>query len=204
MGDTYLNKDSLKLYILKERFVEVSTTDWWIWYIRALHHVCGASFLISGNVYGIQDLFMHLGLAVLRKHLTGDYRQMFTGVWLPLWSDVILIWYHYIVTGMLVTIFNWWMSSKDMKLRILIKEALVVFHWLTFRVEHILCWANLHNTKYVLFYQVAPWCSGYHYCTTSFNKVWTRILRRFKSCSGRVGDLRWWESLTMFPAANKA
>ena len=26
----------------------------------------------------------------------------------------------------------------------------------------------------------------YHYCTTSFNKVWTRILRRFKPCSWRV------------------
>ena len=42
-----------------------------------------------------------------------------------------------------------------------------------------------------------PWCSGYHYCTTSFNKVWTQILRRFKPCSRRVGDLRGWESLTM-------
>ena len=29
---------------------------------------------------------------------------------------------------------------------------------------------------------VAPCCSGYHYFTTSFNKVWTQILRRFQSC----------------------
>ena len=36
-----------------------------------------------------------------------------------------------------------------------------------------------------------PWYSCYHYCTTSFNKVWTQILRRFKPCSQRVGDLRW-------------
>ena len=35
---------------------------------------------------------------------------------------------------------------------------------------------------------VAPWCSGYHYCTTSFNKAWTGVLCRFKSCSRRVRD----------------
>ena len=53
-------------------------------------------------------------------------------------------------------------------------------------------------------YQVAPWCSGYRYCTTSFNKAWTQVLRRFKSCSRRVGDSRWWGSLTVVPAGNKA
>ena len=31
-----------------------------------------------------------------------------------------------------------------------------------------------------------------------------RFLRRFKSCSWRVGDSRWWGSLTMVPAGNKA
>ena len=51
---------------------------------------------------------------------------------------------------------------------------------------------------------VAPWCSGYHCCTTSLNKAWTLVLRRFKSCSRRVEDLRWWGSLTMVPAGNKA
>ena len=40
--------------------------------------------------------------------------------------------------------------------------------------------------------------------TTSFNKAWTQILRRFKSCLRRVGDSRWWGSLTMFPAWNTA
>ena len=49
-----------------------------------------------------------------------------------------------------------------------------------------------------------PWRSGYHYCTTSFSKTWTQVLRRFKSCSWRVGDSRWWGSLTMVPAGNKA
>ena len=49
-----------------------------------------------------------------------------------------------------------------------------------------------------------PWCSAYHYWTSSFNKAWTQVLHRFKSCSRRVGDSRWWGSLTMVPAGNKA
>ena len=44
----------------------------------------------------------------------------------------------------------------------------------------------------------------YDYCTTSFNKAWTRVLCRFKSSSWCIGDSRWWVSLTMFPAGNKA
>ena len=51
---------------------------------------------------------------------------------------------------------------------------------------------------------MAPWCSGYNYCTASFNKAWTQVLRRFKPCWRRVGDSRWWGSLTMVPAGNKA
>ena len=51
---------------------------------------------------------------------------------------------------------------------------------------------------------VAPWCSGYHYCTNSFNKAWAQVLRRFKSCTRCVRDSRWWGSLTMVPARNKA
>ena len=57
-----------------------------------------------------------------------------TGTWVTSWIDVILIWYHYIVICTLVTTFNWWLSSKDMKFRVLIKEVLVVFHWLTLRI----------------------------------------------------------------------
>ena len=57
-----------------------------------------------------------------------------TGTWVTSWIDFILIWYHYIVICTLVTVFNWWLSSKYMKLRVLIKEVLVMFHWLTFRV----------------------------------------------------------------------
>ena len=51
---------------------------------------------------------------------------------------------------------------------------------------------------------LVPWCRGYHCCTTSFNKAWTHVLHRFKSCSRRVRDSRWWGSLTMFPVGNKA
>ena len=51
---------------------------------------------------------------------------------------------------------------------------------------------------------VTPWCSGYHYYKTSFNSTWTQVLRRLNSCSWRVGDLRWWGSLTMVRAGNKA
>ena len=47
------------------------------------------------------------------------------------------------------------------------------------------------------------WCSGYHY-KTSLNKAWTQVLRRLKSCLRHVGDLGWWESLTMVWAGNKA
>ena len=51
---------------------------------------------------------------------------------------------------------------------------------------------------------VAPWCSGYYNCTTSFNYAWTQFLRRFKSCLRCVGDSRWQGSLTKVPVGNKA
>ena len=134
------------LYILKQRFVWVRRTDWWISYIRAIHHVCRAHFLISGSVSSIHNLFMHLRLTVLRKHLTGDYRQMFTqnGFVLYAWRSLSapLEWCHSNLIALycnlyVSNIFNWWLSSKDMKLQVLIKEALVVFHWLTFRIMYI-------------------------------------------------------------------
>ena len=62
-----------------------------------------------------------------------------TGTWVTSWIDVILIWYYYIVICTLVTIFNWWLSSKDMKLRVLIKKVLVVFHWLTLYNREYIC-----------------------------------------------------------------
>ena len=51
---------------------------------------------------------------------------------------------------------------------------------------------------------LVPWCSVYHYCTTSFKKAWTQVLCRFISCWQHVGDSRWWGSLTMVPPGNKA
>ena len=51
---------------------------------------------------------------------------------------------------------------------------------------------------------MALWCSGYHYCATSFNETWTQVLRRFKSCLWHVGDSQWWGSLTVVLAGNKA
>ena len=54
------------------------------------------------------------------------------------------------------------------------------------------------------FFVPPSWCRGYHCCLTSFIKVRTQVLRRFKSCSRLVGDLRWWGSLTIIPAGNKA
>ena len=38
--------------------------------------------------------------------------------------------------------------------------------------------------------------------TVSFNKAWTEVLRSFKSDTKRVGDLGWWEFLTLVPAFN--
>ena len=67
-----------------------------------------------------------------------------TGSWVPYWTAIILIWYHYIVICTLVTIFNWWLSSKDMKLRVLLEEALVVFHWLEFRIIYIYICIYIH------------------------------------------------------------
>ena len=52
--------------------------------------------------------------------------------------------------------------------------------------------------------EAMPWCSGYLYCTPSFNKAQTQLLRRFESCLRRVGNVRWWGSLTMVLAGNKA
>ena len=43
------------------------------------------------------------------------------------------------------------------------------------------------------------WCSDYHYIT-----AWTQVLYMFKSCLWHVRDLRWWGSLTMIPAGNRA
>ena len=54
------------------------------------------------------------------------------------------------------------------------------------------------------FEYVALWCSGYHYYKISFNKIWSHVLRRFKSSSRHFKNWRWWGSLTIVLAGNKA
>ena len=112
--------------------------DWWISYIRAVYNVCGAPFQISGNVSGIRPFHtfrINCPVKTFNRWLPSNVFAGWSpficvaGTWLSPWSDIILVWYHYIVLCALVTIFNWWLSSKDMNLRVLIKEALVVFHW---------------------------------------------------------------------------
>ena len=131
------------LCILKQRFVWVCMTGWWVLCIRNVYHVSVAPFQISGNVFGIQGLFMHQGLAVLRKHLTGHYRQIIGGMTLSCtcYEDLgtPLEWRH----SNLISLYRYFtfrndLSSKDTQLRVLIKEALAIFHWLTFRIA-LLC-----------------------------------------------------------------
>ena len=108
---------------------------------------------LAMSLTDIQPLFICLGLAVLQKHLTGDYHHVWTGwlhlcvmgTWVPSWGDVILIWYHYIVICAFVTIFNWQLSIKGMKLWLLIKEALVVIYWLTLCIILLCSLASWHQ-----------------------------------------------------------
>ena len=54
--------------------IQNTQIHWWIPYIKAIHYVCGIPFQIPGNASDIRNLFIRLGLAVLQKHLTDDYR----------------------------------------------------------------------------------------------------------------------------------
>ena len=83
------------------------------------------------------------------------------------------------------------------------KDKIKFKHWKCF--EHYLQGKKMYLFKFHLKSSyVAPWCSGYHYCKTSFDKDWTQALCRFKSCLWRVGDSRWWGSLTVVPVGSKA
>ena len=73
-----------------------------------------------------------------------------------------------------------------------------------YMIIHHFFWMTSSQKLFLHFENMKPWCSGYHYCTTSFSKAWNQVLRRFKPCSRRVGDSRWWGSLTVVPAGNKA
>ena len=147
---------------------------WWISYIRAVHYVCGTPFQISGNVSDIRNFFTRLGLAVLQKHsmMTAGWFPLHVfarwlcpmcvmGTWISSWDDVILIWYHYVVICTLVTILNWWFSSKDLKLQVMIKEALVVIHRLTVRII-LLC--SLSSGDGALFWYNRQLKNYYYIC----------------------------------------
>ena len=117
-------------------------------------------FQTFGNVSDIRNLFIRLELAVLPKKFNGWpplniiagwlCPTCVTGTWMTSWIDVILIWYHYILICKLVTIFNGSLSSKDMKLRVLIKEVLLVFHWLTFRIILLCSLVSGHRALFLL------------------------------------------------------
>ena len=84
-----------------------------------------------------------------------------------------------------------------MWLRLTIPFIVFITVWY-YHKTHLRC----NGSHYVA--NTASCCSGYRYCTTSFNKASTQALRRLKSCSQCVGDSRWWGSLTMVPDGNKA
>ena len=83
-----------------------------------------------------------------------------------------------------------WLEEICSREKLLVEEVIYCFLVSRFR------W---RNSPYV-----ALWCSGYHYCTTSFSQFWSQILRRLKPWSRLVRDLRWWDSLTMVRVGNKA
>ena len=55
-------------------------------------------------------------------------------------------------------------------------------------------WTKTEGIALLTWCHLALWCSGYHYCTSSFNKF------SVKTCCWCVKDLRWWEAPTMVPA----
>ena len=64
--------------------------------------------------------------------------------------------------------------------------------------KHLSCFKL--SSDILLILTLTPWCSGYHYFTTSFHKGWTQVMCRFKYSSRHVRDLRWWESPTVVSA----
>ena len=78
------------------------------------------------------------------------------------------------------------------------------FHLLLGLIPILCILLILSSFSHILVPIAVQLCSGYHCCTTSFNKVWNQVLHRLKSYLRRVGDLRWWDSLTMTTTGNKA
>ena len=97
--------------------------------------------------------------------------------WVPFWSNLIVIWYHYAVIFTLVTISNWWLSSIDMKLRLLIKEAFVVFQWLMFRIILICLLSNVHRA---LFWYNRQLENNYTYLAYFYIYIYIYIYRKYR------------------------
>ena len=100
-------------------------------------------------------------------------------------------------------LFNAWFTKSFISKKLALKEVLadVMLDLRNCQDCQMALWTD--NLIYLWRRPNAPLCSGHHYYTTLFNKVWTQILHRIKHCSRSLWDLRWWDSLTMVPAGNK-
>ena len=92
---------------------------------------------------------------------------------------------------------------------------LQIWDWLV-QSEHLYILIARHHQAAALTFRNFPPLFSFFDCITALAlatydglqlalfKAWTQVLHRFKSCSRHVRDSRWWGSLTMVPAGNKA
>ena len=106
---------------------------------------------------------------------------------------------------MIIQYFGWYAELQD--------KVIIKVNWCCFCCRIFFGYAFVQQLQCLLVrihikVLYVPRCRrGVVVITTAPNssiKAWTQVLRRFKSCSWRVGDSRWWGSLTMVPAENKA
>ena len=127
---------------------------------------------------------------------------LFGFLWLNKWAMLLV--------GKVNKPFPCWFSILSVKLSSEIRLLLIcsMITLLTLSSSFFAWLINLHD-KFCPRSCLWSWCylyaivSGSHYSITSFNKAWIQVLRRFKSCSWRVRDSRWWGSLPMVPNGNK-
>lgn len=89
------------------------------------------------------------------------------------------------------------------KFKKIFASLLPLYAWKSFWINFALIIQTLFDL-YLFHLYLGPWFSGYHYCTTPFNKNWTHVLNKFNSCLLCVRDLSWWESLAMVLFGNRA
>ena len=112
------------LYILKHRCIWVRVPDWLISYIRAIFHIFGTPFSDIWQYLWYPGTFHAFRIGCSAKTFNRWLQSNFCAVWL---SNLIPL-YCNLYNSNMVTIFNRWLCSKDMKPQTLAKEALVVFH----------------------------------------------------------------------------